>query len=77
MMPWAVDKLEKKIKKSPDASKWDPKKHPRPEMRPEKARRGLKEEAQDPHGAQEANQASKVSNSHRKIDGFEKKTQIP
>ena len=46
-------------------------------MRPEKARRGLKEEAQDPHGAQEANQARKVSNSLSKIDGFEKKHQIP
>ena len=76
-MSWDVEKLEKKTKKSPDASKEDPRKHPRPEMRPEKATRGLKEEAQDPHGAQEANQASKVSNSYRKIDGFKKKHQIP
>ena len=60
MMPWDVEKLEKKTKKSPDASKGDPRKHPRPEMRPEEARRGLKEKAQDPHGAQEANQARKV-----------------
>ena len=74
MMPW---KVEKKTKKGPDASKEDPRNHPRPKMRPEKATRGLKEEAQDPHGAQEANQASKVSNSHRKIDGFKKKHQIP
>ena len=70
-------KLEKKTKKSPDASKEDARKHPRPEMRPENARRALEEEAQDPHGAQEANQASKVSNYHRKIDGFKKKHQIP
>ena len=77
MLPWAVYKLEKKTKKSPDSSKWDSKKHPRPEMRPEKATKDLKEEAQDPHGAQEANQASKVLNSHRKIDGFKKKHQIP
>ena len=77
MIPGDVQKLEKQTKKGPDASKGDPRKHPRPEMRPEKATRGLKEEAQDPHGAQEANQASKVSNSHRKIDGFKKKHQIP
>ena len=74
MMPW---KVEQKTKKGLDASKEDPRKHPRPEMRPEKARRGLKEEAQDPHGAQEANQARKVSNSHVKINGFKKKHQIP
>ena len=77
MMPWDVEKLEKKTKKGPDASKEDPRKHPRPEMRPEKARRDLKEQAQRPRGTQEANQASKVSNSHKKIDGFEKKHQIP
>ena len=46
-------------------------------MRPEEATRGLREETQDPPGPQEANQASKVSNSHRKIDGFKKKHQIP
>ena len=46
-------------------------------MGPEKATRDAKEEAQDPHGAQEANQTSKVSSSHRKIDGFKKKHQIP
>ena len=40
-------------------------------------RNALKEQAQDPHGAQEANQASKVSNSQRKTDGFKKKHQIP
>ena len=56
-MPWDVEQLENKTKKGPDASKEDPRKHPRPEMRPEKATRGLKEETQDPHGAQEANQA--------------------
>ena len=54
MMPWAVDKLEKKTKKSPDASKWDPKKYPRPEMGPEKATRDVKEAttttAREPHG---------------------------
>ena len=77
MMPWAVDKLEKKTKKSPDASKWDPKKHPRPEMGPEKATRDVKEEAQDPHGAQEPDQAQKVSNSLSNFDGFQKKHQIP
>ena len=78
MMPWAVDKLEKKTKKSPDASKWDPKKHPRPEIGPEKATRDVKEEAQDPHGAQEANQARKVSNSLNEVDDFRKKKhQIP
>ena len=71
-MPWDVEKLEKKLKKSPDASKGDPRKHPRPEMQPERARRGLKEEAQDPHGAQEANQARKVSNSLSDFDGFKK-----
>ena len=76
-MPWDVEKLEKKTKQSPDASKEDSRKHPRPEMRPEKSRRGLKEEAQDPHAAQEANQASKVSDSHGKINGFKKKHQIP
>ena len=77
MLPWDAEKLEKRIKNGSDASKEDPGKHPRPKMRPEKARRGLKEHAQDPHGAQEANQASKVLNSHRKIDGFKKKHQIP
>ena len=46
-------------------------------MQPEKAMRGLKEEAQDPHGAQEANQARKVSNSLSNFDGFQKKHQIP
>ena len=46
-------------------------------MRPERATRGLKEEAQDPHGAQEANQVRKVSNSLSNFDGFEKKHQIP
>ena len=71
-MPWNVQKLEKKTKKGPDASKEDPRKHPRPEMRPEKATRGLKEEAQDPHGAQEANQARKDSNSLRKFVDFKK-----
>ena len=76
-MPWEVEKIEKKLKKSPDASKGDPGKHPRPKKRPEKARRGLKEEAQDPHGAQEANQARKVSNSRSNFDGFQKKHQIP
>ena len=76
-MPWDVEKLEKKTKKGPDASKGDPRKHPRPEMRPEKARRGLKEEAQDPHGAQEANQARKVSNSLSHFNGCQKNHQIP
>ena len=76
-MPWDVEKLEKKTKKDADASKGDPRKHPRPEMQPEKAMRGLKEEAQDPHGAQEANQARKVSNSLSNFDGFQKKHQIP
>ena len=76
-MPWDVEKLEKKTKKGPDASKGDPRKHPRPEMQPESARRGLKEEAQDPHGAREANQAWKVSNSQRNFDGFQKKHRIP
>ena len=76
-MPWDVQRLEKKTKKGPHSSKGDPRKHPRPKKRPEKAMRGRKEEAQDPHGAQEANQASKVSNSHWKIDGFKKKHQIP
>ena len=68
-------KLEKKTKKGPDASKEEPRKHPRPEMRPEKATRGLKEEAQDPHGAQEANQARKVSKFFRNFDGFQKEQQ--
>ena len=77
MMPWDVQKLEKKSKKDPHASKGDARKHPRPEMRSEKARGDPKEEAQRPTGAQEANQASKISNSHRKIDGFKKKHQIP
>ena len=39
--------------------------------------RGLKEEAQDPHGAQEANQARKVSNSLNEIYDFKNKQQIP
>ena len=76
-MPWDVEKLEKKTKKRPDASKGELRKHPRPEMRPEKARRGLKEEAQDPHGAQEPNQARKVSNSLSNFNGCQKKHQIP
>ena len=46
-------------------------------MQPEKAMRGLKEEAQDPHGAQEPNQARKVSNSLGNFDGFQKNHQIP
>ena len=66
--------MSKNLKRRPKRAQTHPKRTPesipRPEMRPEKARRGLKEEAQDPHGAQEANQASKVSNSHRKIKGF-------
>ena len=77
MMPWAADKLEQKINKSPDASKWDPKKHPRPEMGPEKTTRDVKEEPQDPHGAQEPDQAQKVSNSLSNFNGFQKKHQIP
>ena len=77
MMRRGVEKLENKTKKGPDASKEDPRKHPRPEMQPEKARRRLKEEAQDPHGAQEANQARKVSNSLSNFDGVQKKHQIP
>ena len=77
MFPWDVEQLEKKTKKGPDASKRAPRKYPRPEMRPEKARRALKEEAQDPHGAQEANQVRKVSNSLSNFDGFQKKHQIP
>ena len=77
MLPWAVDKLEKKTNKSPDASKWDPKKHPRPEMGPEKAPGDVKEEAQEPHGAQEPDQARKVSNSLSNFSGFQKKHQIP
>ena len=76
-MPWDVEKLEKKTKKDPDASKGDPRKHPRPKKRPEKARRGPKEEAQDPHGAQEPNQARKVSNSLSNFDGLQKNHQIP
>ena len=76
-MPWDVEKLEKKLKKSPDASKEDPREHPRPEMQPEKAMRGLKEEAQDPHGAQEANPARKLSNSRNNFNGCQKKHQIP
>ena len=71
-MLWDVEQLEKKLKKSPDASKGDPRKHPRPEMRPERATRSPKEEAQDPHGAQEANQAQKALNSYRKVDGFKR-----
>ena len=77
MMLCAVDKLEKKTIKSPDASKWDSKKHPRPEMGPEKATRDVKEESQDPHGAQEPDQAQKVSNSLSNFNGFQKKHQIP
>ena len=77
MMPGDVENVEKKTKQSPDASKGDPRKHPRPEMWPEKARRGLKEEAQDPHGAQEADQVRNVSSSHKKIRGFKKRLQIP
>ena len=76
-MPWEIEILEKKTKKDPDASKGDPRKHPRPEMQPESAMRGLKEEAQDPHGAQEANQARKVSNSLSNFNGFQKKHQNP
>ena len=72
-----IDTWKERPKKSPDASKEDPRKHPRPEMQPEKAMRGLKEEAQDPHGAQEANQARKVSNYLSNFDGFQKKQKNP
>ena len=77
MMPWDVKKLEKKTKKGPEASKEDPRKHPRPEMQPERARRGLKEEAQDPHVAQEANAASKLSDSISNFNDFKKRHQNP
>ena len=57
MFPWDVKKLWKKTKEGPDASKKHPRKPPEPEMRPEKSRKGLQEEAWEPKGAPEAQQA--------------------
>ena len=61
---------------SPDASKKDPRKLPRPEIQPEKSREDPKKDPRDPRGAPEANQGRKVSNSLSKIYLFKKK-QIP
>ena len=45
MFPWDVEKLEKKTKKGPDASKKNPRELPRPERQPERSRKGLQEGA--------------------------------
>ena len=57
MIPWDVEKLYKKTKKDPDASKEDPRELPRPEMQPEISRKGLQEGARDPRSAPEAQEA--------------------
>ena len=54
MSPW---RLEKKTKETPNATKKYPREPPRPEMQPEKSRKGLQEGAWDPRGAPEARQA--------------------
>ena len=57
MIPRHVQKLWKKTKKGPNASKNKAKRPPRPETQPEKSRKGLQEGARDPRGAPEAQQA--------------------
>ena len=77
MIPEGAKKFEKKTEEVPNASKKGPGELPRPKMRPAKSRDGLQKGPWDPRGAPEANQDRKVSNSLSKIDGFEKKHQIP
>ena len=77
MIPEGAKKFEKKTEGVPDASKKGPWELPRPNMRPAKSRDGLQKGPWDPRGAPEATQDRKVSNFLSKIDGFEKKHQIP
>ena len=74
MIPEGAKKFEKK---SQTASKKGPGELPRPKIRLAKSRDGLQKGPWDPRGAPEANQDRKVSNSLSKIEGFEKKHQIP
>ena len=60
MIPWDVAKQRKQIKKDTDAPKEGTREIPRPEMRPERSRKGLQEGAQGPRGAPEAKQGPKV-----------------
>ena len=77
MIPESAEMLEKKIEEVPDASKKGPGELPRPKMRPTKSRDGLQKGPWNPRGAPEATQDRKVSNFLSKIEGFEKKHQIP
>ena len=76
MMLWDVEKQKKQTKKDTDAPKEGTREIPRPDMWPERSRKGLQEGAQGPRGAPEANRR-KVWKTNRFLMMFNEIMQKP
>ncbi len=77
MIPRKVEKQKKQTKKDTNALKKDPRELPRPEMRPEKSRKGLQGGGKAPEAPQRPTNAENYEIPEVKLRFLRKKHQIP